>query len=129
MKRFTTFILILWGLSEVLLATHNRAGEITYKHISGYTYEFTIITYTYQFSTVRRKDLSVSWGDGTSSTVFLVDPPGHELIQNTDYLKNTYVATHTFPGAGVYEILMEDPNRNQGVNNIPNSVNVIFFTR
>ena len=34
--------------------------------------------------------------------------------------------THTFPGPGIYQIVMQDPNRNFGINNIPNSVNVIF---
>ena len=28
------------------MATHNRSGEITYTHIAGFTYEFTITTYT-----------------------------------------------------------------------------------
>ena len=125
MKR-SVYIGFFLFLSVNLFATHNRAGEITYRHVGGYTYEFTITTYTYLYSSVRRAELPVSWGDGTSSIVPILNPPGHVLLPNTDYLKNTYVATHTFPGAGVYEILMEDPNRNQGVNNIPNSVNVIF---
>ena len=33
---------------------------------------------------------------------------------------------HTFPGPGTYVIFMEDPNRNDGVRNIPNSVNTMF---
>ena len=61
-------------------ATHNRAGEITYKHISGFTYEFTITTYT-KVSGVSadadRTRLGISWGVGTfdsldrTSEVFL----------------------------------------------------------
>lgn len=103
-------------------ATHNRAGEITYRHISGYTFEITVTTYTYDLSEANRTELDVSWGDDTYETVRRVSKI--ELPNN--YLHNTYVAQHTFPGTGIYQILMEDPNRNLGVKNIPNSVNTIF---
>ncbi len=126
MKRFLYSVIIFLISPVVILATHNRAGEITYRHLSGYTYEITVTTYTYRYSNANRDKLDVSWGDGSISTILLVDPPGHEIIEGTDYYHNIYIGTHTFPGAGVYEILMQDPNRNQGVNNIPNSVNVIF---
>ena len=126
MKRVLHIIILFFLLPSCLLATHNRAGEITYRHLGGYTYEFTVTTYTYRFSNANRSELTVTWGDGSSSIIPIVDPPGHEIIEGTDYFHNIYVGTHTFPGAGVYQILMEDPNRNQGVNNIPNSVNVIF---
>src|SRR4030042_6817113 len=105
-----------------LFAPHNRAGEITFRHISGLTYEFTITTYTYKLSQANRSELRIEWGDNTSSIA--------PLIQRTDlpdyYYHNVYKSTHTFPGAGIYEILMQDPNRNAGVQNIPNSVNVVF---
>ena len=119
-------IILLLLQSISLYATHNRAGEITYRHLGGYTYEFTITTYTYRYSNANRSELPVTWGDGTETIVPLLVPPGHAVIENSDYFKNIYVATHTFPGPGVYQILMEDPNRNFGVNNIPNSENVIF---
>jgi gliding motility-associated-like protein len=126
MRRFLSILIIVLSASQGLFATHNRAGEITYRHLGGYTYEFTVTTYTYRYSNANRSELPVIWGDGTSTIIQLVDPPGHEVIRNTDYYHNTYVASHTFPGPGVYEILMEDPNRNEGVVNIPNSVNTIF---
>ncbi|MBN1951577.1 MAG: gliding motility-associated C-terminal domain-containing protein [Bacteroidales bacterium] len=121
-------ILVLLMLLNVsgAYATHNRAGEITYRHIGGYTYEFTITTYTYRLSMANRSELPVTWGDGSESIVPLVDPPGHQVIENSDYFKNIYIAQHTYPGPGVYQILMQDPNRNYGVDNIPNSENVIF---
>ncbi|HKL67550.1 MAG TPA: hypothetical protein VJ877_06625, partial [Bacteroidales bacterium] len=49
-------------------ATHNRAGEITYKQISDLTYEITITTFTYVLSQADRDFLDVDWGDGTIST-------------------------------------------------------------
>lgn len=125
LKNWTNWILCVCLLTVFQLetfATHNRAGEITYKHISGYTYEFTVHTYTYLLSLATRNELNVSWGDGTHQVIQLAD---RDTLPNY-YLYNTYVARHTFPGAGIYEIYMEDPNRNLGVKNIPNSVNTIF---
>ena len=42
------------------------------------------------------------------------------------YRRNIYKIIHTYPGPGVYRIVVQDPNRNAGVKNIPNSVNVVF---
>jgi gliding motility-associated-like protein len=105
-------------------ATHNRAGEITYRQIAGLTFEVTIITYTATGPgyTADRSQLEILWGDNTSSVL-----PRVEEVNLPDYYKrNRYVGTHTYPGAGVYQIVVEDPNRNYGVTNIPNSVNTVF---
>lgn len=106
-------------------ATHNRAGEITYTQISELTYEVTVTTYTYTLSNVDREELEVEWGDGTFTTV-----PRHDLLELPDYYqRNRYIGKHTFPGPGVYEVLVQDPNRNFGVENIPNSVNTVFSVK
>ncbi len=119
--RLKSLILLIW-VPLIANATHNRAGEITYEHVSGYTFEFTVSTYTYYYSQANRNELTVDWGDGSSETIEL---SSRDRLPN-DYLYNTYTAQHTFPGAGTYQILMEDPNRNLGVKNIPNSVNTVF---
>jgi len=117
------FLLVTHGY-----CTHNRAGEITYRQISEYTFEFTIITFTNTKPTsdgVRpadRPELLVHWGDNTESVVNRY--PYYDLPNY--YRKNIYTTRHTFPAPGTYEILMEDPNRNEGVENIPNSVTVVF---
>lgn len=114
------FILI----SYFSFSTHNRAGEITYRQISDLTYEITIITYTSTGPgwTADRPELEVLWGDNTRSVL-----PRIEEVRLPDYYKrNKYVGTHTYPGPGIYVIVVEDPNRNEGVNNIPNSVNTVF---
>ena len=110
-----------------LSATHNRAGEITYVQKSDLTYEITITTYTYTLSFADRQQLDVEWGDNTISTAQRVNGPNQkgEILPNL-YKKNIYIISHTYPGPGVYKIVMQDPNRNQGVKNIPNSVNVVF---
>ena len=122
MRKFILFFgfLMLWLAG---FATHQRAGEITYKHIKDLTYEFTIITYTYTPSTADRPEIEVFWGDNTSSTI----PRKSKISVGSDISENKYVATHTFASNGVFSVTFEDPNRNSGIINIPGSVNIPFF--
>jgi gliding motility-associated-like protein len=105
-----------------LNATHNRAGEITYVQLSDLTYEITITTFTYTLSYADRPTLDVEWGDNTISTA----PRISILMLPNYYKRNIYKIIHTYPGPGVYRIVVQDPNRNANVKNIPNSVNVVF---
>lgn len=122
MRRFIILISLLL-CSFGLFATHQRAGEITYEYVSGLTYRFTILTYTYTPSAADRPELDIVWGDGTSSTVDRV----WRIQMENDITRNVYIAEHTFPSTGTFHITLEDPNRNNGIVNIPNSVNVPFF--
>jgi len=124
MKRSSLVVLMIL-LTLNVMATHNRAGEITYKQISGLTYEITITTFTYTLSAADRNELEVQWGDNTTS----IAPRTDKVELPNFYYHNTYVAQHTFPGPGTYLIVVQDPNRNFGVLNIPNSVNVVFSVK
>ena len=112
-------------MPALLLATHQRSADITYRHISGLTYEITLISYTYTPSPANayRDYLTILWGDGTSSDIPRVE------IKNlpNDISFNRYVGRHEFPGPSTYTISCEDPNRNGGILNIPNSINVPLF--
>ena len=120
--RYRALILLLFVLPMNLSATHNRAGEITYRQISGLSYEITITTFTYVLSLADRPTLEVEWGDNTTSIA-----PRVEIQQLPNYYqRNVYRIQHTYPGPGVYKIVVQDPNRNDGILNIPNSVNVVF---
>lgn len=110
-------------LPVVALATHNRSGEITYRHINGNTYEFTITTCTKLSSEANRDELEIDFGDGIVDTLPLVE---FENYPNTDSKKNVYRGNHTFTGAGTYLISVTDPNRNANVVNINFSVDQIF---
>ncbi|MBK9292757.1 MAG: gliding motility-associated C-terminal domain-containing protein [Bacteroidetes bacterium] len=116
-------LLIVCGIRTY--ATHQRAAEITYKHIGGLTYEFTITMYTYTPSPADdvRTTLPIKWGDNTQSDIPRVV---FQALPN-NYTLNVYRMTHTFPASGTYTISVEDPNRNFGVVNIPNSVNVPMY--
>lgn len=111
----------------VAQATHNRAGEITYEHLGGLTFRATITTYTVPDSPADRPWLPLSWGDGTIDTVYRSNGGGNGEVIAFGVKKNTYTATHTYPSASTYVLSMEDPNRNAGILNIPNSVNVVFY--
>ena len=50
-------------LNVKAFATHNRAGEITYKHVEGLTYEVLITTYTKSSALADRPLLYLRWGD------------------------------------------------------------------
>ena len=106
-------------------ASHNRAGEITYRHLYDLTYEITIITYTKTSSAIEQNvdrpilD-SVHVGEGQIMPFVRdssKDVPGDIRI-------NKYIEIHTFLGAGIDTIWFVDPNRNGNVINVPNS----FFT-
>ncbi|MCB0479983.1 MAG: gliding motility-associated C-terminal domain-containing protein [Flavobacteriales bacterium] len=129
-------------LPEHSYATHNRAGEITYKRLNGTTYEITITTYTDVKSTqADRCELGIFFGDGKSDTIPRVnnengspcnpsincDCRGDEI--ENQIKKNIYSTRHTYAGPGEYFITMEDPNRVDGIKNIPNSVSVPFTIR
>src|SRR5574344_1504080 len=100
--RLLLFFLII--SSFPLFATHNRAGEITYRHLSGLTFEFTIVTYTYTPSPADRPQIEVLWGDGTNT---LLDRD-QKINLGNDISKNIYITNHTYSSMGTYHITFED---------------------
>ena len=122
-KLLLSISFILFAMFQTM-ATHNRAGEITFEHIQNLTYKITVITYTYKPSPADRPELPILWGDATSDTIardHFVDFPGGLMR------KSVYIGNHTYGGAGTFIISLLDPNRNGGIINIPNSVNVPFY--
>jgi len=122
-------IYILFFLVSInAFATHNRAGEITFVHISGLTYGITVTTYTKDSSPADRPKLEIRWGD-SSPLDSIPRTNGSGTLLGNDIKKNVYYDEHTYPGPSPspYIISVEDPNRNSGILNIPNSVNVVFY--
>ncbi len=139
MKRIVLSVYFLLLFIASAYATHNRAGEITYQHISGYTYKIIVTTYTNTFNTTAdRCELTVNFGDGDSAIAPRINGPsslcpntqdGVMLSSPANTKLNIYETFHTYSGSGAYVITVEDPNRNAGICNIPNSVNASFFLR
>lgn len=135
-------------------ATHNRAGEILYTRIAPYTaivggntvqvytYSFTIIHYTDHGSSIAdRCEDTLYFGDGKRGVAPRVNsgvpacscggavPCGSIVINDQGFVvkKSIYTIIHTYGGPGNYYVHSLDPNRNQGVYNIQNSVNQPFY--
>ncbi len=126
------YIALLFSLLLALegWATHNRAGEIIYEHVSGYTYKVTIITITKVSAPADRPWLKIYWGDEPED---IIDTDLDSLARsaelfypNTDAKRNEYFGYHTYAGPGIYNLRVEDPNRNGGVMNITNSIQQVF---
>lgn len=137
MKKVLLLLAILG--STLAQATHNRAGEITYRHVSGLTYEVRITTYTRSCSfCADRCELTINWGDSTSSDLPRVNGQNVRCPNTSDGViidpanqirKNIYVGRHTYQATGAYTLYFEDPNRNAGINNIINSDLVPFYVQ
>ena len=113
------------------LATHNRAGEITYEQVGPLTIRATITTYTKASSLDADRDsLTLFWGDGQSELVARTNSPG-ELVPGEDLKINFYTAEHTYPGRATYTMYFTDPNRVNNIQNVnfPNSVEVPFYVQ
>jgi gliding motility-associated-like protein len=153
MRRLYFLLLLILCPFTSAFATHNVAGEITYKATANspncHEYEITVVTYTDRRSLADRCSLWVYFGDGTSALVNRSNLSGesdpniciHDSLSCSgsqgcgigiganypNFKKNYYHVTHTFPGTGVYLISIKDPNRVSGICNIVNSVNVQFY--
>ncbi|MBL4624730.1 MAG: hypothetical protein JKY42_06280, partial [Flavobacteriales bacterium] len=123
-------------------ATHNRAGEITYcaDPSDPLRFSVTVTTYTDPLSVAAdRCEVTIDYGDGTIDTIYRVNgqtggcacdnniPCGQSLTITVKM--NQYVGTHIYSGTGTFVISVDDPNRNDGILNIPNSVNTTFFIK
>ena len=125
------FKIIFIFLPICIWGSHNRGGEITYLHLGGLTYEFTITTCTDLGSATGadRDELYLDFDLGTTfsqqDTLFRVSQQSLAL----NHQKNIYVGIHTFTSTGTHRITMEDPLRNAGILNIRpggNSDDVVF---
>ncbi|MDQ3073682.1 MAG: fibronectin type III domain-containing protein, partial [Bacteroidota bacterium] len=129
MKYFPRILLLLAMacIPAAADATHNRAGEITYKQIGLYTFEATVTTYTHTMSTqADRDDIPLEWGDGLSDIL----PRVSKTVQgppSANIQVNVYKGTHTYSGPGRYMLQFRDPNRVQDIRNMQQSVIVPFY--
>ena len=112
-----------------------HAGNITCSWLYGYTYQIKLTTFT-DIGNANFYDPcqdTLCYGDGTGIAILRSNgpiagcAPAHQGVPiNPNINMNEYVTTHTYPGPGNYIICFNQPNRNAGINNIPNSVNQVF---
>ncbi|MCC6369806.1 MAG: gliding motility-associated C-terminal domain-containing protein [Bacteroidia bacterium] len=155
-RKILLFILCTTAFN-LLHATHNRAGEITYTRIAPtttvvggvtvelYKYRITLVKYTDYGSGVADRCVdTIYFGDGTRGIAPRTNgntytcgcnvgntsiPCGSIIINASGYVvnKSIYIIEHVYPGPGDYLIRSYDPNRNENVVNIPYSVSQPFY--
>lgn len=122
---FLTASILLFALNAH--ATHNRAGEITYRVVDCVQriYEITITTYTKTSSTAADRPVldSVHLGDGDVVSI----PRFDALLLANDVKRNRYVINHAYSSDGRFLIYFTDPNRVDNIVNILGSVDVPFY--
>jgi gliding motility-associated-like protein len=140
MRNFKIFItLLMLSFTVKVWASHNRAGEITFECDTNNPkrFYFTITTYTKASSQADRCFLTVYFCDENDSATFYrvngqtgtcQSPATMGEIIAPDIRKNIYKGEHTFSGSILNcRIMVEDPNRNADIGNIPNSFETPFF--
>lgn len=122
-------ILLIISFFQEVTATHLRAGEIIVERVNcqSLTFRITIIVFTDTGSEVKFGDGFLDFGDGTA-------PIQIPQIDNDDrsdlgpqVATARFVIEHTYSSPGKYKIGYVEPNRNEGVLNIDNSVNTTFY--
>ncbi|MCX8080269.1 MAG: gliding motility-associated C-terminal domain-containing protein [Bacteroidia bacterium] len=152
-KRILTIVIVFLFLILKIKPTHNKAGEIIYKRIQPtatlvngvyvpiFKFEFIIRTYTEINSPGGNADrckLTLHLGNGDSLVLPRTNGPagptsgdcagtfsGQVINPTTKY--NEYKGVYQYANPGIYKVYVYDPNRNEGVVNIPNSVDQPFY--
>ncbi len=117
---------LIFSLTNIF-ASGIYGAYISAKHISGYTYEIKVVTYTTPSSSSNIPEIPVSFGDGDTG-IFYNNGIGSGGSTPSGFLISVYTGTHTYSGTGIFTISLELlGNRNAGIVNIPNSINTSFF--
>src|SRR5882672_10109884 len=134
--RFHFLVGLLIGVSFLKSeATHLRAGDITVTRLGdcgSYKYTITLHVYTRWDRPVKFSmggGGSLNFGDG--SKIFhpqqIDNPPIIAYTKDGNVGEITYPVDHVFPGPGVYIISYYEPNRNESIDNINDSVETPFY--
>ncbi len=142
---FALVMAVMTSFANEVYATHLRAGEIIARRVNcqARTFEITIIVYTDTGSEVRFGEGVLDFGDGSDPFVLPIIENGiaSRLLPNgtldnqpidIDGLGNevssaSFTIEHTYASAlPFYTIGYTEPNRNEGILNVDNSVNTTF---
>ncbi|MCL2414119.1 MAG: gliding motility-associated C-terminal domain-containing protein [Bacteroidales bacterium] len=122
---------ILFFLSaHVLYATHFKAAEITFIYSGGGRHDFILTTFTAipPVSFADNDYLTINWRGIRGGGGTLVVPRSFVRVDASTMIRESrYEFYISFPGEGTFFISMEQANRNGGVINVPNSINIPIF--
>lgn len=142
--KYTSFLRNLWktcvsgvlfivASSQMAQATHLRAGEIIVERVNcnSLTFKITITVYTNTNSTVLfgGEQDELNFGDGTPIQLVpeTQNTVRRDLNPDGSVATASFTTYHTYAGPGNYVISYIEPNRNEGVLNMDNSVNTTFY--
>jgi hypothetical protein len=145
MKRIIFCALSLLLINTAASATHLRGGHISIKQLgkTSLTCRITITVYINTVSVVLFGGTKfdegdwLNFGDGTIPKLIPevgpgITPPGstYTVIDSERNLSRaTYTIDHTYAAPGIYVVNYREPNRNEGILNLANSVNTIFYLK
>jgi len=113
------FFLFLCIFPYAVKADHYYGGYITYKHISGQTYEVTLVTYADNDKENSDRDsVDVIWGDGVKEYIQRVNNLGNGETVFPGIKKNIYKGIHTYEDFGNYQLVFIDDFRPLDIDNI-----------
>jgi len=95
-----------------------KAGWISYKWITGYTYQVKVVTYLIDSIDSNEYQSKIFFGDGDSAVCSIDSAKRYTCVQ-----------THAFAGPGTYFITASLVNRTSGIQNIPNSMSTAMGLR
>ncbi|MBK9076937.1 MAG: hypothetical protein IPL77_18585 [Flavobacteriales bacterium] len=123
-------LLVALTVCSQVHASHIYGGEIRYQHLSGHTYAIDVILFVRSSSVDPTDQLILDLGDGSWDTIGWAES---DLLPNDtswwDVARVTYPTLHSYLGSGSYTLQVSSQNRNEGILNIPNSVNQEFCLR
>lgn len=126
-KGFGIVAFLVITTSHNAFSTHLRAGEITVERLScqELTFRITITVFTDIGPGITAKfgNGILDFDDGTFVEVPLNENP-QDLGNDVGF--NQFIIDHTFNANGIYNITYTEPNRNEGILNMTNSVNTPF---
>lgn len=122
MKKIIVIILALFNCHSIY--PWNCAGEITYSHLSGNTYEITAKLYVDSFASNIEPFLEIHCGDSTTSILNLNNV---SYFSDSSLICKTFTGSHDFNAPGTYNLWFEIPNHSWGIVNIPGSINVPLY--
>jgi hypothetical protein len=131
MRKILFLASLLFVFFSAARATHLRSGEIQVRQLSpdGLTVEVTIVVYTNTINTAvlfGGDQDRLDFGDGTS----LLIPEQQNVLQpslGSGVAMASYTIAHTYASQGAYLITYAEQNRNEGVLNMDESVNTMFY--
>lgn len=124
-----TSILVLFALMIGEVRCQGAfAGEITYTHVSDFTYEILVTYYTCTDFPTDLPEIQIEYGDGSTETIArtsIVDLGPWEGCCPTRI--NSYQTTHAYAGPGVYVISSSEYHRMATLVNVPNSNSIPYY--